>query len=67
MKNAVQNLFNLPQEIFKNESYTKMHDSLAVRLFSIDNLLVSFIKCLFDESIFLLTFLFLEMLSVINF
>lgn len=54
--NQLQNLFNLPQEIFKNESYTKMHDSLAVRLFSIDNLLVSFNNSLFDESIFLFPF-----------
>lgn len=58
--NQLQNLFNLPQEIFKNESYTKMHDSLAVRLFSIDNLLVSFNNSLFDESIFLFPFCIFE-------
>lgn len=32
-------LFNLPFEIFRNESYTKMHESLAVRLFTAKNII----------------------------
>ncbi len=56
----LKELFNLPHEIFKNESYTKMHDSLAVRLFSISNLLISYNNYLFDETIFIFPFCLLE-------
>lgn len=49
-------LFNIPQEILKNASYTKMHDSLAVRLFLIENLIISFNNSLFDETIFMFPF-----------
>ena len=54
--NQLQNLFNIPKEILKNESYTKMHDSLAVRLFTIDNLLISIKNHLFDESLYMFPF-----------
>ncbi len=53
-------LFNLPFEIFRNESYTKMHESLAVRLFTAKNIILLYNNSLTDELIYFLPFVSLN-------
>ena len=53
-------LFNLPYEIFSNASYTKMHESLAVRLFTSQNIIFLYNKTLIDELIYFLPFVSLN-------
>ena len=53
-------LFNLPYEIFSNASYTKMHESLAVRLFTSQNIIILYNKTLIDELIYFLPFVSLN-------
>ena len=54
--NELNKLFDIPQEILNNASYTKMHDTLAVKLFSIDNLMQAYNNNLFDELFFMFPF-----------
>ena len=52
----LKNLFNIPQEVLNNASYTKMHDTLAVKLFSLDNLFKAYNNSLYSETIFMYPF-----------
>ena len=47
-------LFNLSYEIFRNESFPKMHESLEVRLFTARNIALLYNNSLIDELIYLL-------------
>lgn len=52
----LKKLFNIPQKVLNNTSYTKMHDILAVKLFSLDNLCIAYNNSLYSETF--LCFLF---------
>ena len=53
-------LLNLPSEIFSNASYTKMHESLAVRMFSFEKILILYKNSYFNETIYFLPFVLLN-------
>ena len=53
-------LFNLSYEIFRNESFPKMHESLEVRLFTARNIALLYNNSLIDELIYLLPFVSLN-------
>ena len=53
-------LLNLPNEIFSNKTYTKMHESLAVRLFNFEKILLLYNESQTDEIIYFLPFVSLN-------
>lgn len=53
-------LLNLPSKIFSNASYTKMHEGLAVRMFSFQKIILLYNNSYFDEVVYFLPFVLLN-------